>query len=104
MSVIHNYAELQKFIKENTHVLADFHAEWCGPCKAMSPLVHKLPSEYPNLKVCTINIDHNQDIAAVYKIKGIPLFVLYHNGVAKKRLSGADPKALTAAVAELCSL
>lgn len=102
--ITQGHPELKKFVKEHQYVLADFHAEWCGPCKAIAPFVHDLPKSHPKLSVCTVDIDQNSDIAQAYKVRGIPMFMLYHNGVAKKRLGGADPKALEAAVKELCDM
>lgn len=100
-TIISSFSDLQTFVQENSYVLADFHAEWCGPCKAMAPFVNELPLKYNKLSVCTIDIDHNEDIAEKFKIRSIPTFVLFKNGTAVRKLAGSDQNVLEKAVVSI---
>ncbi len=83
-------------------VLVDFYADWCGPCKAMAPVVEALAEEYRGkAKVGKINTDDNQDIAMEYGIMSIPTFLVFKGGkVVKKMIGMQDKRTLVAAVEE----
>ena len=83
-------------------VLVDFYADWCGPCKAMAPVVEALAEEYQGkAKVGKINTDDNQDIAMEYGIMSIPTFLVFKGGkVVKKMIGMQDKRTLVAAVEE----
>lgn len=83
-------------------VLVDFYADWCGPCKAMAPVVEALAEEYRGkAKVGKINTDDNQDIAMEYGIMSIPTFLVFKGGkVIKKMIGMQDKRTLVAAVEE----
>ena len=73
-------------------VLVDFYADWCGPCKAMSPVVEQLANQYNGkLKIIKVNIDNNQSAAAQYRVQGVPTFILFSKGQQVWRQSGAMP-------------
>ena len=76
----------------NTPVLVDFYADWCGPCKTMSPIVQQVASQYNGkVKVIKVNIDSNQAAAAQYRVQGVPTFILFRQGQQVWRQSGAMP-------------
>lgn len=83
-------------------VLVDFYADWCGPCKAMAPVVETLAQEYEGkAKVGKINTDENQEIAMKYGIMSIPTFIVFKGGEPVKKMIGMqDKKNLAAAVEE----
>ena len=84
-------------------VLVDFYADWCGPCKAMAPVVETLAEEYEGkAKVGKINTDENQDIAMEYGIMSIPTFLVFKSGKAVKKMIGMqDKRTLVAAIEEM---
>jgi thioredoxin 1 len=74
-------------------ILVDFWAEWCGPCKLINPILEDLATEYEGrLRVAKVDVDESPDVARRYEVMSIPTLVLFHDGVAKKRLIGAKGK------------
>ena len=74
-------------------VLVDFYADWCGPCKAMAPVVETLAEEYAGkAKVGKINTDENQDIAMEYGIMSIPTFLVFKGGKVVNKMIGMQDK------------
>ena len=73
-------------------VLVDFWASWCGPCRMLGPVIDQLGSELADVKVCKIDVDANQDLAAKYKVETIPTLVVFEGGKEVKRSVGVQPK------------
>lgn len=76
-------------------VLVDFWAEWCGPCKAIAPVLDEISSEMAGkVKIVKVNVDENPNVAAQYGIRSIPTMILFKNGEAADMKVGAgEPKA-----------
>ena len=79
----------EEVLNSSVPVLIDFYADWCGPCKILSPIVEEVSSKYEDVKFVKINIDNNQDIANEYRIMSIPTLVYIKGGEEQNRVLGA---------------
>lgn len=79
-------------IKNSPIVLLDFYAEWCGPCKMLSPVISEIAAERADVKVGKINVDEENALAREYNIYSIPTLVVLKDGKEVKRATGARPK------------
>lgn len=70
-------------------VLVDFWAEWCGPCRTMTPTLHALARDF---KVCKVNVDKNQKLAGRYNISSIPALLIFKNGQVVAQHLGVTPE------------
>lgn len=90
MKVI-NESEFVNEVKDGL-VLVDFYAEWCGPCKMLSPVLEQINKENKDVKVVKVNIDDSRRIASYYQIQSIPTLVLLKDGEFIRRMIGFNPK------------
>ena len=80
-------------LKSEKTVLIDFYADWCGPCKMMSPVIDEIAEEMKEtVKVGKINVDENQDLAMEYGVMSIPTIVVLKNGEVQKTFVGVTDK------------
>lgn len=79
-------------LKSDKTVLIDFYANWCGPCKMLSPIVEQFASENDDIKVVKINVDNEQDLAVEYGVMSIPTLVVIKNGQEANRVVGLISK------------
>lgn len=82
----------EEVLNSDKTVLIDFYADWCGPCKAYSPIVEAVASENEDIKVVKINVDNAQDIAYKYQVMSIPTTVVIKNGQEVDRAVGMMSK------------
>lgn len=85
-----NFEEVKK--SEKT-VLLDFYADWCGPCRMVSPLVDEIAKENPQYLVGKVNVDSEPELAAELGVESIPMLVVMKNGEIVNKSVGARPKA-----------
>ena len=80
-------------LKSKELVLIDFFADWCGPCKMLSPIVDEIAQESEDIKVVKINVDESPDIAMDYRVMSIPTLIVIKDGQEKARSVGFVEKA-----------
>jgi thioredoxin 1 len=78
--------------KNNGLVLVDFWASWCGPCRMLSPIVDEIAEECKDVKVCKVNVDDEQTLAARFAVMSIPTLILFKNGNIINKVIGVQPK------------
>ncbi len=80
-------------LKSTLPVLVDFWAEWCGPCRMVLPIVEEIAVELQGkAKVCKVNVDEAQELAAKFDVMSIPTLIIFKNGAAVEQMVGALPK------------
>lgn len=91
LEVTYNNFE-DEIVNSDKPVLIDLWADWCGPCKMMSPLVDSLSEEITDVKFCKINVDDEPGLAEFFNASSIPMFVIVKDGVVADATVGARPQ------------
>ncbi|KAK6227323.1 thioredoxin [Colletotrichum tabaci] len=106
MSTVHikSPTEFQTLLSSSRIVVADFYADWCGPCKAIAPLYEQLSSSLSRKNAVTfvkIDIEAHKEIAAAYNVTSLPTFMIFREGKTIEKVQGADPRKLQEVVKKL---
>lgn len=101
MSVLSvNKNNFESVKSSNKPVLLDFYADWCGPCRMVSPLVDEIAEENPQYLIGKINVDQETELAQAFGVASIPTLVVMKDGKVVNRSAGARPKAQILAMLE----
>ena len=82
----------EEVLNSDKPVIIDFYADWCMPCKMMSPIIESIAEENQELKVGKINVDEAQELAVKYNIMSIPTIIIFKNGNEHKKIIGVTSK------------
>jgi thioredoxin 1 len=94
MSVLSvNKNNFEELVNSEKTVLIDFYADWCGPCRMVSPIVDEIAEEHPEYLVGKINVDDEPELAMKFGVVSIPTLVVMKNGEVVDQQAGARPKA-----------
>lgn len=83
---------IQEVISSDKLTIVDFWAPWCGPCRALGPIIEELANEYATVKVGKLNVDENGNTSVEYGITSIPSVLFFKGGKLVEKLVGAHPK------------
>lgn len=92
MKIISNVKEFEDVLANNTKVLVDFYADWCGPCKMLAPVLEDVSKEHEDIAFIKVNVDQVSDLAAKFNIMSIPTLIAFKSGNMVKQTMGFMPK------------
>jgi thioredoxin 1 len=84
--------EFDSIVEKNEHVLVDFYATWCGPCRMLAPVLEELSEDLPELTILKVNVDEQPELASQFNVISIPTLVVMKDGKIVNQSLGAKPK------------
>ncbi len=84
---------VNEVLKNSGMALVDFYADWCGPCRMVSPIVDEIAQERSDILVGKVNVDESPDLAAAFNVINIPTLIVFKDGSEAARIIGYKPKA-----------
>ena len=93
VTVVTNANFEAEVLKADKPVIVDFWASWCGPCKMLSPVVDEISESEPSVKVCSVNVDEQMELAAQFGISAIPALLVFKGRQLVNQSVGVIPKA-----------
>ena len=94
MEIIHGNEQEFEMLIQDSLVLVDFFATWCGPCKMLGPVLEEIAKEQENIKIVKIDVDENPNLSKKFAIMSVPTLILFRNGEAISTQHGFMPKPL----------
>ncbi len=82
----------KEVLESDKPVIVDFWATWCGPCRMLGPTISELAEEHPEIKVCKVNVDDEQELAEQFNVMSIPFVASFKGGQLHKSSVGVQPK------------
>lgn len=79
-------------LEADVPVLVDFYADWCGPCRALAPVLEQLAQETQGVRIVKVNVDQAPNLAAQYRVSAIPTLILFNQGKPVQRMTGLMTK------------
>lgn len=98
--VVSSLSELQALLSQPKLTVVDFFATWCGPCKAIAPLIENLAASKPHVNFAKIDVDRTPDVIQMYPVRAMPTFFFFKNGNVVEKFEGADINSVTRLVQE----
>lgn len=90
--IIGNIENFDTLIQSENYTIVDFWAEWCGPCRALTPILESVAQERPDVQVVKVNVDENSELSAKFGIRSIPTVFIYKKGEQTGKFVGLKPK------------
>ncbi|KAH7316552.1 thioredoxin [Stachybotrys elegans] len=100
-------AQWQSLLSDTSVVIADFYADWCGPCKMIAPHFERLAKEHSSPKkvaFAKVNVDQQSGISRANGVSAMPTFMIFHKGTCVETIKGANPPALASAISKAVQL
>ncbi|KAI6120929.1 putative thioredoxin [Pisolithus croceorrhizus] len=104
VETINSFDQFRELINGEEPIVIDFYADWCGPCKAISPIFQTLSERFGNIKFRKVNTDEQEEISQEVGIRALPTFIVFQRGNKVRELVGANPNELEVVVQGASSL